>query len=54
MNHRFSVFSLRRAGALLLSILLILCQLPFAALASDAQPPVLFSLSWTEGDVAQQ
>ncbi len=54
MNHRFSVFSLRRAGALLLSILLILCQLPFAALASNAQPPVLFSLSWTEGDVAQQ
>ena len=54
MNHRFSVFSLRRAGALLLSILLILCQLPFAALASDAQPPVLFSLAWTEGDVAQQ
>ncbi|MEI3428146.1 MAG: hypothetical protein V8Q82_02700 [Christensenellales bacterium] len=47
-------FSLRRAGALLLSILLILCQLPFAALASDAQPPVLFSLAWTEGDVAQQ
>ena len=54
MNHRFSVFSLRQAGALLLSALLILCQLPFAALASDAQPPVLFSLSWTEGDVVQQ
>ena len=42
---------LRRAGALLLAVLMLLSSVPGSVLASGAEPPLVFSLSWMEGDM---
>jgi len=39
---------LRRAGALLTAVLLLFCHVPYAALATNAEPPLVFTLTWLQ------
>ncbi len=50
----YSTFSLRRISCLLLAILLMLCHVPFSALASEVQPPFVFALTWMEGETPME
>ena len=50
----YSTFSLRRISCLLLAILLMLCHVPFSALANEVQPPFVFALTWMEGETPME
>ena len=45
---------LRRTGALLLALLLVLSSFAPAALATGYEPPLVFSLNWLEGDMPME
>ena len=49
-----STFTFRRAASLLLAVLMLLCHVPFSALAADDQPPFVFALTWTEGETPME
>ena len=49
----FSTFSLRRFSCLLLALLMLLCHVPTSVMA-DAQSPLVFALTWMEGDTPME